>query len=37
MNKSELLAKAKPILLNTPMVQAILDEPKGDKVSNNYI
>lgn len=28
MNKSELLAKAKPILFNTPMVQAILDDRK---------
>lgn len=28
MNKSELLSKAKPILFNTPMVQAILDDRK---------
>ena len=28
MNKSEILSKAKPILFNTPMVQAILDGRK---------
>lgn len=28
MNKSELLSVAKPILFNTPMVQAILDNRK---------